>query len=85
MAAAGDLFVERGFSATTIDSVAERAGVGRKTVFDSVGGKGALLKLAWDWALVGDDEPISMEQRPEVQAMLAETRPAAAGADVGAT
>jgi AcrR family transcriptional regulator len=75
VAAAADLFVERGFSATTIDSVAERAGVGRKTVFDSVGGKGALLKLAWDWALVGDDEPLTMEQRPEVQAMLAESDP----------
>ncbi len=75
VAAAADLFVERGFSATTIDSVAERAGVGRKTVFDSVGGKGALLKLAWDWALVGDDEPLSMEQRPEVQAILAESDP----------
>ncbi len=75
VSAAADLFVERGFSSTTIDSVAERAGVGRKTVFDSVGGKGALLKLAWDWALVGDDEPLTMEQRPEVQAMLAESDP----------
>jgi AcrR family transcriptional regulator len=73
--AAADLFVERGYSATTIDAVAERAGVGRKTVFSSVGGKGALLKLAWDWALVGDDEPLSMEQRPAVQAMLAESDP----------
>jgi AcrR family transcriptional regulator/predicted GNAT family acetyltransferase len=73
--AAADLFVERGYSATTIDAVAERAGVGRKTVFSSVGGKGALLKLAWDWALVGDDEPLSMEERPAVQAILAESDP----------
>jgi AcrR family transcriptional regulator len=70
--AAGQLFVERGYAATTIDAVADRAGVGRKTVF-SVGGKGVLLKLAWDWAIGGDDEPIPMAERPAVQAMLAES------------
>jgi AcrR family transcriptional regulator len=75
IAAAGDLFVERGYAATTIDAVAERAGVGRKTVFTAVGGKGALLKLAWDWAIVGDDEPSAMSERPAVQAILAETDP----------
>lgn len=75
VAAAGELFVQQGYSATTIDAVAERAGVGRKTVFSSVGGKGALLKLAWDWAITGDDEPIPMSERPAVQAMLAERDP----------
>ena len=37
--AARDLFVELGWSRTTIDAVAARAGVSRKTVFSSVGGK----------------------------------------------
>jgi AcrR family transcriptional regulator len=73
VAAAADLFVAQGFAATTIDAVAERAGVGRKTVFSSVGSKGALLKLAWDFALAGDDEPVPMSERAAVQAMLAET------------
>ena len=75
VAAGSDLFVERGYAATTVDAIAERAGVSRKTVFNSVGGKPALLKLAWDWALVGDDEPVPMADRPEVQAMMAETDP----------
>jgi AcrR family transcriptional regulator len=75
VAAAGELFVEKGYAATTIDAVAERAGVGRKTVFSSVGGKGALLKLAWDWAVVGDDESVPMSERPAVQAILAERDP----------
>ena len=75
VAAAGALFVERGYAATTIDAVAQRAGVGRKTVFSSVGGKGALLKLAWDWAIAGDDEPLAMSARPGVQAILAEHDP----------
>lgn len=72
--AAGELFVVRGYAATTIDAVAERAGVSRRTV-TSVGGKATLLKLAWDWSLVGDDEPVSMAERPAVQAMLAESDP----------
>ncbi len=61
--AARDLFVELGWSGTTIDAVAGRAGVSRKTVFTSVGGKAALLKLALDWALVGDDEPVPLADR----------------------
>jgi AcrR family transcriptional regulator len=76
VAAAAELFLERGYAATTIDAIAERAGVGRKTVFSSVGGgKGALLKMAWDWAVVGDDEPIPMSERPAVHAMLSERDP----------
>jgi len=61
--AARDLFVEVGWSRTTIDAVAARAAVSRKTVFTSVGGKAALLKLALDWALVGDDEPVPLSGR----------------------
>lgn len=63
--AARDLFVELGWSGTTIDAVAGRAGVSRKTVFTSVGGKATLLRLALDWALVGDDEPVPMSGRQE--------------------
>jgi AcrR family transcriptional regulator len=62
--AAGRLFVERGYAATSIDAVAEAAGVGRATVFTSVGGKAALLKAAYDVAVVGDDEPIPLPERP---------------------
>ena len=65
-----ELFVERGYGATTVDAIAERAQVGRKTVFTSVGGKPAVLKLAIDWALVGDDEPVPVGDRPEMRALL---------------
>ena len=71
--AARNLFIERGYSGTTIDAVAERAGVSRKTVFTTVGGKAALLKVAWDWALAGDDEPIAMADRPALREMLDQT------------
>jgi AcrR family transcriptional regulator len=75
VAAAGELFAADGFAATTIDAIAARAGVSRQTVFTSVGGKTALLKLAYDYALAGDDEPIPMINRPAIQKINAEPDP----------
>jgi len=70
--AAVELFVERGYGATTIDAIAAKAGVGRKTVFTSVGSKAQALKLGIDWAIVGDDEPVPLADRPETRAAMAE-------------
>lgn len=75
--AARDLFLEHGYAPTTIDAIAARAEVSRKTVFTAVGSKVELLKLAWDWALAGDDEPVAMADRPEVREMRALTDPLA--------
>ena len=69
------LFVERGFAGTTVDAIAAQAGVSRKTVFTSVGGKVGLLKLAIDWALTGDDEPVVLDDRPVVRELVEETDP----------
>jgi AcrR family transcriptional regulator len=71
--AAHELFLAQGYAATTIDGIAEAAHVSRRTVFNSVGGKVALLKLALDWAIVGDDEPIALADRPAIKAILAES------------
>ena len=73
--AAHDLFLAQGYAATTIDGIAQAAHVSRRTVFNSVGGKAALLKLALDWAVAGDDEPIAMADRPAVKAIQAEPDP----------
>jgi AcrR family transcriptional regulator len=75
VAAAHDLFLAQGYAATTIDGIAQAAHVSRRTVFNSVGGKAALLKLALDWAVAGDDEPIAMADRPAVKAIRAEPDP----------
>jgi AcrR family transcriptional regulator len=75
VAAAHDLFVAQGYWATTIDGIAAAAHVSRRTVFNSVGGKVALLKLALDWAIVGDDEPVALADRPAIKAILAESDP----------
>jgi AcrR family transcriptional regulator len=73
--AASALFIERGYVATSIEAIAEGAGVSRATVFTSVGGKKALLKKAYDVALVGDDEPIPFPLRPASLAVRAEPDP----------
>ena len=70
--AAAELFVEHGYGATTVDAIAAAAGVSRKTVFASVGSKLAALKLALDWAIVGDDEPVPMMERPHIKQLRAE-------------
>jgi AcrR family transcriptional regulator len=75
VAVAGRLFASRGFAATTVDAIAAEAGVSRKTVFSSVGNKVALLKLAYDYALAGDDAPIPMIEREGLQAVIAEADP----------
>ena len=73
--AASSTFIERGYVATSIETIATAAGVSRATVFASVGAKKALLKKAYDVALVGDDEPIAFPDRPASLAVRAEPDP----------
>jgi len=75
VAAASELFLARGYAATTIDAIAAAARVSRRTVFNSVGGKVVLLKLAMEWAIVGDDEPVPLADRPAIKAIQAESDP----------
>jgi AcrR family transcriptional regulator len=75
VAAARELFERDGYGATTIDAIAAAAGVSRKTVFTSVGGKLEALKLARDWAIVGDDEPVPLMDRATVQRGMREPDP----------
>jgi AcrR family transcriptional regulator len=72
LAAAGQLFVAQGYEATTIDQIADRAGVSRPTVF-AVGSKAQLLKLARDIAIAGDDELGAVADRPAFADIAAAT------------
>ncbi len=72
--AAAILFIEHGYVATSLDAIAETAGVSRATV-TAVGGKKTLLKTAYDVALVGDDEPVPFPLRPASLAVRAEPDP----------
>jgi AcrR family transcriptional regulator len=76
VAAAAALFVRDGYAATTLEAVAASAGVSRSTVVNVAGGKATLLHLAWDWSLVGDDEPVPMAARAAVAGIRATTDPA---------
>jgi AcrR family transcriptional regulator len=73
--AAAELFISQGYAATTMDAIARAANVSRKTVFAAGGSKFVLLKDAFDWSLVGDDEPIPMADRAPVQGILATSDP----------
>ncbi len=73
--AAARLLAQQGYVATTVDQIAAAAGVSRATVFTSVGGKSALLKTTYDVALVGDDEPVSLPERPRSRRIRAEPDP----------
>jgi len=62
--AATAMFVQQGYGPVSIDVVAEAAGVSRATVFNAVGGKAMLLRACYDVAVVGDDEPVPLPERP---------------------
>ncbi|HET7490193.1 MAG TPA: helix-turn-helix domain-containing protein [Acidimicrobiales bacterium] len=70
--AARELFVDRGYTATTIDAIADRAGVSKPTVFSAVGNKQTLLKTLRDVAFTGDEAPAAVRDRPHVEAIRAE-------------
>jgi AcrR family transcriptional regulator len=55
--AANRLFVERGYRATTIESVADAADVSVETIYKRFGNKAGLLKAAREVAVAGAPEP----------------------------
>lgn len=62
--AARDLFLRRGYHGTTVEAIAQRARVSPQTVYNTIGGKAAVLKAVYDVALAGDDEPVAVGGRP---------------------
>ncbi|HEU5484302.1 MAG TPA: TetR/AcrR family transcriptional regulator [Microlunatus sp.] len=66
---AAALFAAQGYQRTSVAAVADMAGVTAQTIYNAVGSKQALLKAAYDRTLAGDDEPVSMAERPDVRAM----------------
>jgi AcrR family transcriptional regulator len=69
---AAELFASQGYTQTSIDQIAARAGVARPTVYTAFTGKPALLKEAVDLTLAGDDAPVPVRDRPWVQEVLHE-------------
>ncbi len=70
-AAAAELFVELGYAATTIGAIAKKAGVSLQTVYNVVGGKPALLALAYTWTMHGATEPPVVTETEAFREMFA--------------
>jgi AcrR family transcriptional regulator len=64
--AASRLFVERGYRATTIESVAEAADVSVETIYKRFGNKAGLLKAAREVAVAGAPESDAFFSFPSV-------------------
>ncbi|GIF76807.1 TetR/AcrR family transcriptional regulator [Asanoa siamensis] len=69
--AARALFVRRGYNGTTVEAIAARAKVSVQTVYNTVGGKAAVLKAVYDVTIAGDTDPIPMIERPTGRALRA--------------
>ncbi|MEJ2597133.1 MAG: helix-turn-helix domain containing protein [Anaerolineales bacterium] len=75
LAAARQLFIERGYNGATIEAIAQQAGVAQETVFAVFGNKRNLLASLMDVAVGGDERPIALLQRPGPQSVLHQRDP----------
>jgi AcrR family transcriptional regulator len=84
--AANELFVDQGYGSTTLQGIAERAGVAVQTIYFAFGNKPSLLKELVDVTIAGDDEPIpTMEREWFREALATETAEAHLRAHVHGT
>src|SRR5690348_715296 len=69
--AARELFLTRGYSATTVPDIARAAGVAHQTVYFTHRSKAGVLSAIVDAEIVGDLEPVPLLQRPQVKRIAA--------------
>ena len=74
-AAALALFTDRGYASTSIQAIADEAGMAVQTLYFTFGTKSALLKEILDIAVAGDEEPVPTLERPKVRAAIADPDP----------
>lgn len=73
--AARSLFLERGYAATTIETISARSDVPPATVYRLFASKLGILKALLDVSIAGDDEDLAVQDRPDVAALFAEPDP----------
>jgi AcrR family transcriptional regulator len=73
--AARELFVERGYVATTIEAIAAGARVAPETVYATFGNKRSLLSELIDVSMAGDDLPVPILERGWVGDLRGEPDP----------
>jgi AcrR family transcriptional regulator len=70
--AAYNLFCERGYASTTMAEIAEAAGVAVQTVYFAFHTKSELLSRAYEFAVLGEDEPLPPDLQPWYAKLIAE-------------
>lgn len=73
--AAAALFIKQGYVATTIRDIAHAAGVGERTVYGTFPSKADLFRHVLDVATVGDEQPVAVANRPQIQDAFGQTDP----------
>jgi AcrR family transcriptional regulator len=73
--AARNLFLERGYGATTVDAISDHAEVPPATVYRLFSSKHGILKSLLDVSIVGDHEDVPMADRPEVLSLVDNPNP----------
>ncbi len=72
---ARDLFLERGYAATTVEAISLRSDVPPATIYRLFSTKLGILKALLDASIAGDDQGLTLQGRPEVSALFAEPDP----------
>ena len=70
--AARELFLSRGYVATTMADIAREAGVALQSVYTAGQSKAELLHLVVDLAVAGDDQEVMLVERPTFAAVADE-------------
>ena len=73
--AARTLFLERGYAATTIEAISERADVPSPTVYRLFSSKLGILKTVLDTSIAGDEQQRAVHERPDVASLFTEADP----------
>jgi AcrR family transcriptional regulator len=73
--AARTLFLERGYVATTIEAISEASDVPTPTVYRLFSSKLGILKALLDASIAGDDQPVAVQERPDIASLFTEANP----------
>jgi AcrR family transcriptional regulator len=71
--AARKLFMKRGYAGATIRAIAQQAGVSQETVYANFKNKRNILSFLMDISIGGDDQPVTLMDRPGPQAVMQTT------------
>jgi AcrR family transcriptional regulator len=73
--AARTLFVERGYTGTTVEAISERSDVPPATVYRLFASKLGILRALLDVSIAGDDQPLAVQDRQDVASLFGEPDP----------